>query len=209
MQHSVVPALGILLAALSLSPARGAGPAASPARSGQKPQWAEATTATRFAVATPDAGVAVGALAAVNSVGSVLMPGSDVFWAWPFEIDGEFGGRIPDPSARAVEPVPDDSKLAALGRFAAGANTTLAVVATTAALTTAEATRLAMMAQDGLARAIRPAHTPFDGDVVFALSSGAVGIGEGSARSLTIARLGSAAADTLARAIARGAFEAA
>jgi L-aminopeptidase/D-esterase-like protein len=157
-------------------------------------------------------GLVIGALVAVNPVGSVYMPGGETFWAWPFEIDGEFGGRAPDPSARTVEPVPDDSKLAALGRFHAGANTTLAVVATTAALTTAEATRLAMMAQDGLARAIRPAHTPFDGDVVFALSPGTLGgaveIGEGPARSLTIARLGSAAADTLARAIARGVFEA-
>jgi L-aminopeptidase/D-esterase-like protein len=158
-------------------------------------------------------GLVVGALVAVNPVGSVYMPGGETFWAWPFEIDGEFGGQssekgAPDPSVRATDPVPDDSKLAALGRFNAGANTTLAVVATTAALTTAEATRLAMMAQDGLARAIRPVHTPFDGDVVFALSSGAVEIGEGPARSLTIAKLGSAAADTLARAIARGVFEA-
>lgn len=158
-------------------------------------------------------GLIVGVLAAVNPVGSVYMPGGETFWAWPFEIDGEFGGQssgngAPDPSARAVEPIPDDTKLAALGRFYAGANTTLAVVATTAALTTAEATRLAMMAQDGLARAIRPAHTPFDGDVVFALSSGAVEIGEGPRRSLTIARLGSAAADTLARAIARGVYSA-
>jgi L-aminopeptidase/D-esterase-like protein len=158
-------------------------------------------------------GLIVGVLAAVNPVGSVYMPGGETFWAWPFEIDGEFGGQssgkgAPDPSARAVEPIPDDSKLAALGRFHAGANTTLAVVATTASLTTAEATRLAMMAQDGLARAIRPAHTPFDGDVVFALSSGSVEIGEGPQRSLTIARLGSAAADTLARAIARGVYSA-
>jgi L-aminopeptidase/D-esterase-like protein len=158
-------------------------------------------------------GLIVGVLAAVNPVGSVYMPGGETFWAWPFEIDGEFGGQssgkgAPDPSARAVEPIPDDTKLAALGRFHAGANTTLAVVATTASLTTAEATRLAMMAQDGLARAIRPAHTPFDGDVVFALSSGAVEIGEGPQRSLTIARLGSAAADTLARAIARGVYSA-
>ncbi len=153
-------------------------------------------------------GLVVGALAAVNPVGSVYMPGGETFWAWPFEIGGEFGGRAPDPAARALEPVPDDSKLAALNRFHAGANTTLAVVATTAALTTAEATRIAMMAQDGLARAIRPVHTPFDGDVVFALSSGAVEIEDGPARSLTIARLGSAAADTLARAIARGVFAA-
>jgi L-aminopeptidase/D-esterase-like protein len=152
-------------------------------------------------------GLVVGALVAVNPVGSVYMPGGEAFWAWPFEIDGEFGGRTPDPAVRAVDPVPDDSKLAALGRFNAGANTTLAVVATSAALTTAEATRLAMMAQDGLARAIRPVHTPFDGDVVFALSSGAVEI-EGPTRALTIARLGSAAADTLARAIARGVYSA-
>ncbi|KQY30257.1 peptidase T4 [Caulobacter sp. Root1455] len=153
-------------------------------------------------------GLIVGALAAVNPVGSVYMPGGEAFWAWPFEIDGEFGGLVPDPAARAVEPISDDSKLAALGRFIAGANTTLAVVATTAALTTAEATRLAMMAQDGLARAIRPVHTPFDGDVVFALSSGAVEIGEGPARSLMIARLGAAAADTMARAITRGVYSA-
>jgi L-aminopeptidase/D-esterase-like protein len=158
-------------------------------------------------------GLIVGVLAAVNPVGSVYMPGGQTFWAWPFEIDGEFGDQsaergAPNPTARAVDPVPDDTKLAALGRFAAGANTTLAVVATTAALTTAEATRVAMMAQDGLARAIRPAHTPFDGDVVFALSSGAVEIGQDLTRSLTIARLGSAAADTLARAIARGVYSA-
>jgi L-aminopeptidase/D-esterase-like protein len=153
-------------------------------------------------------GLVVGALVAVNPVGSVYMPGGATFWAWPFEIDGEFGGKPPDPLVRAMDPVPDDSKLAALGRFSAGANTTLAVVATTAALTTAEATRVAMMAQDGLARAIRPVHTPFDGDVVFALASGAVEIGEGAARSATIARLGSAAADTLARAIARGVYAA-
>jgi L-aminopeptidase/D-esterase-like protein len=156
-------------------------------------------------------GLVVGALVAVNPVGSVYMPGGETFWAWPFEIDGEFGGQsagrgAPDPAIRAIDPVPDDSKLAA--RFKAGANTTLAVVATTAALTAGEAKRLAMMAQDGLARAIRPVHTPFDGDVVFALSSGAVEIGEGPARALTIARLGSAAADTLARSIARGVYSA-
>ncbi len=153
-------------------------------------------------------GLVVGVLVAVNPVGSVYMPGGETFWAWPFEIDGEFGGATPDPSSRAVEPVPDDTKLAAFNRLYAGANTTLAVVATTAALTTAEATRIAMMAQDGLARAIRPVHTPFDGDVVFALAAGAVEIADGPARSLTIAKLGSAAADTLARAIARGVFEA-
>ncbi|PXA93549.1 peptidase T4 [Caulobacter sp. D5] len=154
-------------------------------------------------------GLVVGALAAVNPVGSVRMADGQTFWAWPWEIDGEFGGVRPAPDAPTqVEPIPDDSKLAALGRLTQGANTTLAVVAVTADLTTAECTRLAMMAQDGLARAIRPVHTPFDGDVVFALASGAQALGDGPGRAVALARLGSAAADTLARAIARGVFEA-
>ena len=84
-----------------------------------------------------------------------------------------------------------------------GANTTLGVVATTAVLDKGQARRVAMMAQDGLARAIRPAHTPFDGDLVFALSSGAVAL-DPVAPAAEIARLGAAAADCLARAIARG-----
>ena len=81
-------------------------------------------------------------------------------------------------------------------------NTTIAVVATDIALTPAQAKRLAIMAQDGLARAIRPVHTPFDGDVVFALSTAARPLGAGGEAHL--ARLGSAAADCLARAVARG-----
>jgi L-aminopeptidase/D-esterase-like protein len=79
-------------------------------------------------------------------------------------------------------------------------------VATDAALTSAEATRLAIMAQDGLARAVRPVHTPYDGDVVFALSAGTLPLAE--PRPLTLARIGSIAADCLARSIARGVYEA-
>jgi L-aminopeptidase/D-esterase-like protein len=80
-----------------------------------------------------------------------------------------------------------------------GANTTIAVVATDAALDKRGCRRLAIMAQDGLARAIRPAHTPFDGDTVFALSTG-----EGPATDPTnLLKLGNAAADCLARAIIR------
>lgn len=149
-------------------------------------------------------GLIVGALAAVNCVGSAMTPGNEAYWAWPFEIDGEFGGVRPSGHRDASDPAPDESRLSALGRLQPGANTTLAVVAVSADLTTAECKRLAMMAQDGLARAVRPAHTPFDGDVVFALASGAVGLGEGNDRAVQIARLGSAAADCLARAIARG-----
>ena len=154
-------------------------------------------------------GLIVGALAAVNSVGSVLMADGETFWAWPFEIEGEFGGRRPAADiAPAIEPIPEQSKLAALGRVAPGANTTLAVVACSADLTTAECKRLAMMAQDGLSRAIRPAHTPFDGDTVFAVASGEIALGADLARAAQLARLGAAAADCLARAIARGVFEA-
>jgi L-aminopeptidase/D-esterase-like protein len=62
------------------------------------------------------------------------------------------------------------------------------------------------MAQDGLSRAVRPAHTPFDGDVVFALASGAIDLGDDGERARRIARIGAAAGDCLARAIARGVY---
>ena len=150
-------------------------------------------------------GLIVGALAAVNPVGSVFMPDGETFWAWPFEIDGEFGGRVPTGPQSAIEPMPDDSRLADQGRLTQGANTTLAVVAVNAALTPAECKRVAMMAQDGLSRAVRPAHTPFDGDVVFAVASGEIELGDNE-RLRRIARLGSAAGDCLARAIARGVY---
>jgi len=158
-------------------------------------------------LAFPD-GLVVGALAAVNSIGSVFMPDGETYWAWPFEQEGEFGGRLPRGPARAHDPVPDESRLATLGRLSPGANTTLGVVATNAALDKAEALRVAMMAQDGIARAIRPAHTPFDGDLVFALASGALPLPQDGSRALAVARIGSAAADCLARAIARGVHQA-
>ncbi len=149
-------------------------------------------------------GLQVGALAAVNSVGSVLMPDGKTYWAWAFELDGEFGGR-PPPRAPldASDPAPEESRLRLLGRMQVGVNTTLAVVACSAALCTAECKRIAMMAHDGIARAVRPAHTPFDGDTVFALASGQTAL-QGDARAAQVARLGSAAADCLARAITRG-----
>ncbi len=153
-------------------------------------------------------GLIVGALVAVNPVGSVLMADGETFWAWPFEIGGEFGGRRPGALAPAVDPFPEHSRLAVLGRLTPGANTTIAVVACSADLTTPECKRLAMMAQDGLARAIRPAHTPFDGDTVFAVASGEVALGQDPERKSRLAQLGSAAADCLARAIARGVYEA-
>ena len=147
--------------------------------------------------------IVVGALVAANAVGSALMPDGNTYWAWPFEIGEEYGGRRPTGSANAIDPAPEESRLASLGRLVAGANTTLAVVATNADLTKSEAQRVAMMAQDGIARAVRPAHTPFDGDLVFALASGAVRLPIDGARWQAISRIGSAAADCLSRAIAR------
>jgi len=143
-------------------------------------------------------GVTVAALACVNCWGSVIMPNSPAFWAWPFEIDGEFGGARPDTSASFDAEGWGLSKLAAQAR----ANTTLGVVATDVALTPAEATRVAHMATAGLARAIRPVFAPFDGDVVFALSTGIREV-EGL-RAWHVARIGALAADCLARAVARG-----
>ena len=149
-------------------------------------------------------GLMVGAIVAVNSVGSPYMPDGETFWAWPFEIEREFGGHRPRDVAPAIDPMPELTKLA--GRLAPGANTMIGAVATTARLDRGGAKRLAIMAQDGFARAVRPAHTPFDGDTMFALAGGAVELGDSPA--VTLARLGSAAADCVARAVARGVFAA-
>jgi L-aminopeptidase/D-esterase-like protein len=150
-------------------------------------------------IVTPE-GLTVGALAAVNAFGSLVAADGETFWAAPYEIDGEFGGR----GCAGLASAPDDWALAkapADGRL----NTTLACVALDADLTKAEAQRVAIMAQDGLARAIRPAHTPFDGDVVFVLATAARPLPE--PRAFSLARLGAFAADVLARAIARGVYE--
>lgn len=154
-------------------------------------------------------GLFVGALVAVNCVGSVHMPGSNVYWAWPFELNGEFGSAAPQfaEAKNALDlsdPVPDDSRLQAIGRLQPGANTTIGVLACNADLTTVECKRVAMMAQDGMARAIRPAHTPFDGDTLFAIAGGSLALPTSQLRAAQVSRIGSAAADCLARAIARG-----
>jgi L-aminopeptidase/D-esterase-like protein len=150
-------------------------------------------------------GLIVGALAAVNPLGSVFMADGQTPWAWPFELDGEFGGRRPETYATDPYPLPDLSRLGARAR--PGANTTLGVIAVNAALSGPDCKRVAIMAHDGLARAIRPAHTPFDGDIVFVAASGRRPL-DPKRRHLEVARLGSAAADGLARAIARGVVEA-
>ncbi len=146
-------------------------------------------------------GYTVGALAAVNSFGSVVAPGGRAFWAAPYEVDGEFGD-VPLGRVRASG---EDWGLAKRDPRV-GANTTIACVAVDAILTPAQARRVAMMAQDGLARAIRPVHAPFDGDVVFVLATGRRPLAE--AEAFTLTRLGAIAADCLARATARGVYEA-
>jgi L-aminopeptidase/D-esterase-like protein len=154
-------------------------------------------------------GLVVGAIVAVNAVGSVHMPDGRTYWAWPFEVDGEFGGIRPDARiAAAVDPAPADTRLADFAKPAVGESTVIAAVATSATLTTAECRRLATMAHDGIARAVRPAHTPLDGDTVFALATGRCDLDPAVSRAAHLARLGSAAADCLARAIARGVHEA-
>ncbi|MDP6872912.1 MAG: P1 family peptidase [Alphaproteobacteria bacterium] len=144
-------------------------------------------------------GLQVAALAVANPVGSTVMPGCGTLWAWALERNGEMGRqKPPGPIAALDEDLPVEARI--------GGNTTLAVVATNATLDKAQAQRIAMMAHDGMARAIRPLHTPFDGDTVFALSTTRMALPEPSAMS--IARIGAIAADCLARAIGRAVFAA-
>ncbi|SMX45430.1 P1 family peptidase [Actibacterium lipolyticum] len=143
-----------------------------------------------------DCGITVGALVAVNALGAVTMGDGPEFWAAPFEMSHEFGGKGIGKHDPHQEPRPE----ARLGE-----NTTIAIIATDAALTQAQATRLAVAAHDGMARAIVPSHTPFDGDLIFTAATGAKPLPDPAFEAL---RLGHAAATCLARAIARGVHQA-
>src|SRR5688572_14138907 len=142
-------------------------------------------------------GAVDGALVAVICVGAVVRPDCGRFWAAEQALAGELP---PQPAIPGAPLDPED--LSGCAPMLAGANTTIAVVATDAALDKTACRRFAIMAQDGLAQAIRPAHTPFDGDTVFALSTGESG-GGGEIDPVRLARLGNAAANCLARAIMR------
>lgn len=147
-------------------------------------------------------GVTIGALVVANPVGSVTVGGSRHFWAAPWEIGEEFGG-LGFPS-----PLPGDAQQIRLkfrDKPKGLENTTIAVIATDAVLTKAEAKRLAIAAHDGFARAIWPTHTPADGDLVFALATG--GSGKRLALDDAIDHCAAAGA-TMARAIARAVFAA-
>ena len=142
-------------------------------------------------------GMAVAAHVAVNAIGSPLMPDGRTFWAWPFEREGEFGGRRPE----EMEPPP---ALPADIKGGGATATCVGAVTFSVPMPRAALRRVAVMAQDGLARALRPSHAPFDGDTLFALCP------QGDAQDdpgRTMA-LGSMAADCVARAVALGCWHA-
>ena len=148
-----------------------------------------------------ESGVTVGAIVVVNSAGEVFDTATGLPWMAEFAV--EFG--LTDPPAEQI------AADAARNRELSPLNTTIAVVATDAALSKAGCHRVAVAAQDGLARAIRPVHTPMDGDTVFALATGAVEVAPSPdtpesmnpETALTTA-IGTAAADCLARAVVAG-----
>ncbi|UZF94284.1 P1 family peptidase [Bosea sp. NBC_00550] len=139
-------------------------------------------------------GQIVGALVAVNAVGTATIGDGPHFWAAPYERGDEFGGL-----GWPATITPADTALRFKG--GTGQNTTIALVATDAVLTKAQARRLALAAHDGLARALRPAHAPLDGDIVFAAATGYSGA---PSDAFALTELCTTAADVLARAIARG-----
>jgi L-aminopeptidase/D-esterase-like protein len=144
-----------------------------------------------------ESGLIVGALVAVNPLGSLVNPDTGELWEHRLELNGEFG----DQGKRKVKLPPP--------KMASGGNTTIGVIATDAMLTKTEAQKIAQMAHDGMARAIRPAHTMFDGDTIFCLGTGKKMLPEAAgyfasrcAESVSV--LGHSAADCMARAIIRG-----
>ncbi len=147
------------------------------------------------ASAVLESGATVGALVAANPIGQVTVGDGPHFLASPWEIGDEFGGLgvaplpWPDPVTKSGMPV----------------NTVIGIVATDVALTQAQAKRLAMMAHDGIARAVQPSHTPFDGDLIFAAATGRR---QADDADLELVRLGHAAACCVARSIARAIYEA-
>jgi L-aminopeptidase/D-esterase-like protein len=146
-------------------------------------------------------GVTVGALVVVNAAGEAVDPGTGL--PWQADLIAEFG-LTPPPADQVADYADRHTELSAL-------NTTIAVVATDAALSPAGCRRVAVAAHDGLARTLRPCHTPLDGDTVFALATGAVEVAPPpdtpasmSPETALITAVGAAAADCLARAVLVG-----
>ena len=139
-------------------------------------------------------GLTVGALVVVNALGQATVGETLHFWAAPWEEGTEFGGLGPAPTQRHDAPLP---------RKRLGEATTIAIVATDATLTKPQAHRMAVAAHDGMARALVPAHTPLDGDLVFSVATGAKPLQDPLTDTF---QLGHAAATCLARAIARAVY---
>lgn len=146
-------------------------------------------------------GITVGALVACNALGNTTSSARGHFWAAPVEINSEFGGLGPNPDPT---PLPETFHTK-MGAARDGANTTIAIVATDAALSKSQCHRMAIAAHDGMARAILPAHTPFDGDLIFAGATGEKPLESPLEDTLAI---GHAASLCLARAIARAIYNA-
>ncbi len=146
-------------------------------------------------------GLTVGALVAVNALGAVTPRDQPQFWAGSWEVGDEFGGLG---VVHKSDPF-DNLAVEKLARFNGKTNTTIAIVATDATLTKAQAKRMAVAAQDGLARALVPSHTPYDGDLVFAVSTGRRALIDPAIDPLL---LGHAAATCLSRAVARAIYSA-
>ncbi|KAI0564289.1 peptidase T4 [Gracilaria domingensis] len=140
-----------------------------------------------------ESGVTVGALVAANPLGSVVTE-DGTFYAAPFEIGEELGGQNGSPAKLSFA----DTLRTQDAVLSGARNTTIAIVATDAALSKSQATRLAIAAHDGIARAIIPSHTPMDGDLVFAVSTC-----QKPLKAFDEIVLGHAAANCLSRAIAR------
>ncbi len=149
-----------------------------------------------------ESGLTVAAIVAVNSLGSVIEPATGLPWEIRSEVDGEFGPL----RERAVQ-------LPAPFELVSSTNTTIGVIATDAVLTKAQAQKVAQTAHDGLARAIRPAHTMFDGDTLFCLATGKRELPDtpgffAAPKAQALNEVCRSAADCLARAIVRAVLEA-
>lgn len=152
-------------------------------------------------------GTRIGALVAVNPLGSVNMNNGPHFWAAPFEVEAEFGGLgYPTPIPQSAANVRIKYRDMNAGNLPLErTNTTIAVIGTDAILSKAEAKRIAIAAHDGFSRAIWPTHTPGDGDLVFALATAKSEIHPEADDFIDLC---AGAAAVMSRAIARGVYEA-
>lgn len=144
-------------------------------------------------------GFTVAALVGANPTGGVVAGDAGHFWAGAFEIGDEFGGFGPSPQRVSLV----DAGRTKREYMTEMSNTTIAIVATDADLSKAQLKRLSVAAQDGMARAISPSHSPVDGDIVFSVSTGSRPITE---PIYDMIALGHAAAVCLSRAIARAVY---